>query len=465
VKAQFRILSGSRAGQTDVISKSEIVCGRHPSCDLQFDPEQDLDVSGRHAVIVRSEDAWTLRDLRSRNGTLVNGHPISADTRLDDTDQFQLGPGGPKVEFRTVADSVADTKPPTFTSSAGGAPRITSGANLPAPPPASLPRTGGKAMPARSAPRGGPSTTQRIRVEVAKQTRRFRRVSFVLAAILALAVGAFFFVTLQQERATEREIAAMRARTDSIVAAADQAVQTLRGQMAGLADALRQSQSQVQGLQGQLASAQATGDRSQIAQLRRQLDDASEVFRNVQAAARVDYASIYQANQKAVGMVFVEFENGGVFTGTAFAVRPDGVMFTNRHVVRGKDGTQTARRIGVQFADSRQVWPAHLLGVSTDVDLAAVRVTVGSPVPIIKGLADAAGRPGKTTLTAGIVSKVLPDQIQMDGYGAEGASGSPIFDRNGNVTAVLFGGEPGTNGRVVYGVPAAHVTRLLQSLN
>ena len=490
MKAQFRILSGSRAGQTDVFSKSEIVAGRHPSCDLQFHPEQDLDVSSRHALIVKTGQAWTVRDLQSRNGTLVNGHRINADTRLDDTDQIQLGPGGPKVEFRIVSDGVADTAPPAFTLAADAAARVTSGAAVPTPASGKPPDTGGRA-PAKAAPRSGGSTTQRIRVEVARQTRRFKRVSLTLAAILVIAVGAFFMVTQRQEQGREREIAAMRARTDSIVAAADEAVRTLQGQMAGLATALRQSQTEVQGLQTRLASAQVSGDRTQMAQLRRQLDDASEALRFQQAAALVDYNAIYQANQKAVGLVYVRFQNGEIFTGTAFAVRPDGVMITNRHVVRGKDGSQRPRDVAVQFADSKQVFKADVLATSNEVDLAAIKVNLAGLVPSVKGLTQTEGRPGdpvavigfplgldlpmlvagegrpvvKTTFTAGIVSKILPDQVQIDGYGAEGASGSPIFDRNGEVAAVLFGGEPGTNGRVVYGVPASYVVRLLQGLD
>lgn len=476
MKAQFRILSGSRQGQADVFSKTEIVAGRHPSCDLKFHPELDLDVSSRHAMFVKSGQAWTVRDLQSRNGVLLNGHRMLADTRIDDTDQIQLGAGGPRFEFRAVPDSVPDTPPPVFPSTADAHPRVTSGAAIPRP--ASVrPPTGSSV--------NRPSTTQRIRVEVAKQTRKFKWVIVGLAAVVVLAVGSVLVVS--QQRA--REVELLRARTDSVVRAADEAVRTLRGQMAGLADALRQSQSQVQGLQTQLVSAQAAGNRQQIAQLRRQLDDASEALRNQQAAAQVDYNAIYQANQRAVGMIYVRFDTG-VFTGTAFAVRPDGVMITNKHVVKGKDGTQTPREIAMQFADSRQVWPTRLLAVSNEVDLAVVQVTVGSRVQAVKGLAESAGRPGdpvavigfplgldlpmlnvgegrpivKTTFTAGIVSKVLPDQIQIDGYGAEGASGSPIFDKNGNVIAVLFGGEPGTSGRVVYGVPAPYVAKLLQSL-
>src|SRR5207249_1289067 len=45
------------------------------------------------------------------------------------------------------------------------------------------------------------------------------------------------------------------------------------------------------------------------------------------------------------------------------------------------------------------------------------------------------------TLTVGTASKVLPGVVQVDGYGAPGSSGSPIFNREGRVVAVLYGGE------------------------
>ena len=40
------------------------------------------------------------------------------------------------------------------------------------------------------------------------------------------------------------------------------------------------------------------------------------------------------------------------------------------------------------------------------------------------------------------LQKVLPDLVQLDGYGAQGASGSPIFDRNGQVVGIIAALSP-----------------------
>ena len=218
-----------------------------------------------------------------------------------------------------------------------------------------------------------------------------------------------------------------------------------------------------------------------------QLASATQALQYRQAAAQVDYRSIVSANQRAVAMVWVSFGGGEVFTGTAFAVRSDGTLITNRHVVAGPDGTRRPDSIAVRFADSRQTWRGRLLWISQEADLAAIKVDIRGGVPTVQGInsrpdtlrqGDPVAMIGfplgtdlpmlegfaSTTFTAGSVSKVLSNLIQIDGYGAEGASGSPVFDRNGLVVSVLYGGQAGTGGRIVFSIPSTYVARLLDVL-
>lgn len=471
MKLQLRILDGARAGVTGVFSGAEIALGRHPSCQLAFDPDADLAVSARHAVIVRDGGRWLVRDLGSRNGTLVNGHPIRSVTRLDDTDQIRLGADGPTLEVRLVPDATPDAAPPA---------------------PADGPRTpratdGGATAP----PRHGSSTTQRIRVEVGRQTRRLRVLSGVLLAALAGTGGYLVWQRRAGDAERERERAAMQARIDSILVASEEALGRLRGEVDGLAEALRTSREEIARLQSDLRRAEASGSSDEAQRLRAELAEAALAVGMQQAAALVDYRAIHEANYRAVAMVWAEFAPGDVQTGTAFAVRPDGILVTNRHVLRGPDGTRQPRRLAVQFTHSGQVWRATFLGASAQADLAALRVdgvrgevptipipdlpppvNPGDPVATIGfpfGTAlpmRAVGEGGliRATLTAGTVSKVLPDLVQIDGYGAQGASGSPVFERDGRLVGALYGGEPGSEGRIVYVVPVAAITSLLGDL-
>ncbi len=154
MKVQLKVIKGDQAGVTRVLSKERIAIGRHPESDLQFNPQTELEVSGRHAEIIRQDNRWFVRDLGSSNGTLVNGHRIQSDTKLDDTDQIRFGAAGPIIEFRLVADAIPDT------------------GEMPARPAPAAARASAGAAPARRS-----STTQRVRVEVARQTKRLRRIT------------------------------------------------------------------------------------------------------------------------------------------------------------------------------------------------------------------------------------------------------------------------------------------------
>lgn len=62
--------------------------GRDAESDLVL---LDEGVSRRHARVERREDAWLVMDVGSRNGTLLNGDPLSGVKRLKNGDLLKLG--------------------------------------------------------------------------------------------------------------------------------------------------------------------------------------------------------------------------------------------------------------------------------------------------------------------------------------------------------------------------------------
>jgi len=65
-----------------------VVIGRSPSSDIVID---EPFVSATHARYTLQGPALVLEDLKSTNGTLVNGHPISQPVTLRDGDEVQVG--------------------------------------------------------------------------------------------------------------------------------------------------------------------------------------------------------------------------------------------------------------------------------------------------------------------------------------------------------------------------------------
>lgn len=79
--------TGDRLLRRIVIDKPRLTIGRRPFNDVMLD---DLTVSGEHAVLHTAAGTSTLHDLRSRNGTLVNGAPVMQRT-LTDGDRIDIG--------------------------------------------------------------------------------------------------------------------------------------------------------------------------------------------------------------------------------------------------------------------------------------------------------------------------------------------------------------------------------------
>jgi S1-C subfamily serine protease len=290
-----------------------------------------------------------------------------------------------------------------------------------------------------------------------------------------------------QRAAADRERQSLLATIDSQLMASESALASLRGEMQNLARALGESEARVRETRGALERS-TPGDASEE-RLRRQLRSATEALARQQLAASLDFRSIEQMNRPAVALLFVETDDGEVATATAFAVRSDGALLTVRHVLAGADGKRVPRRIAVQFSDSEQFFPARIAGISPDADLAVVRVEniIGS-VPIIErfvtGNSIAMGQPaavigfplgGETDfdrvgqavarplVTAAIILTASESSVQLQGYGAAGASGSPVFDAEGSVAAVLVGGLSAGEPRLV-AIPAVVALRFLESV-
>jgi len=471
VSAQFKFLSGARVGQVETFRKAYIGLGRHPLSDVRCDAERDLDVSSRHAGIVRHGASFVLRDLGSTNGTFVNGARISGDVVLADGDVIGLGRNGPAVEFHILpGEAVVDTVPDAARASAE---RMSS------------PREQYAAV---AAPARRSSTAVRIAAELAHLHRRTK----VLIGLLVLVLAGFGLLQWQSAR-DAREVARLQARADSLEAEGQRLLTRLQTELASVRDALRQSQTEVGRLRAELATAGSSRDAGAVARLRAALDAAEIRQRGLAGAVAMDYRAISLKNQDAVALLVVQFSDSEIFSGTAFAADSQGTLVTNRHVLVGDDGNRQPRRIAIKFSGSRQWFAGRLVGVADSADVAVVKVEIRGGTPRVAGFAGEAralargdpvaiiGYPlgedlpmerigengviADPTLTVGTVSKALANVVQVDGFGAPGSSGSPIFDRTGRVAAVLYGGNRESQGKIIYAVPATQIVAYLKQLD
>jgi hypothetical protein len=75
-------------GRRMVVGRTGAVIGRSRDCDIVLG---DGNVSRRHAEVAPSESGWTVTDLNSTNGVLVNGRRISGSAQLQSGDRMELG--------------------------------------------------------------------------------------------------------------------------------------------------------------------------------------------------------------------------------------------------------------------------------------------------------------------------------------------------------------------------------------
>jgi pSer/pThr/pTyr-binding forkhead associated (FHA) protein len=118
------VLGGKHPGQEIAVQGSEFLVGRSPECKLR--PNSDM-VSRRHCMIAIGEGRATIRDLGSRNGTIVNNHKIAGEHELRTGDKIKIGP----LEFEVhLSTSVSGKKKPKVHSVQEAAARTVETATL-----------------------------------------------------------------------------------------------------------------------------------------------------------------------------------------------------------------------------------------------------------------------------------------------------------------------------------------------
>lgn len=98
------------------IDAAETIVGRNEQCEIWL---PDLLVSREHAIIVRSDATFLIRDLGSRNGTQLNGRPIQCDEELTEGAEVEIRPYRLKV-YSSAAGAIRETVNTNESTRTGG---------------------------------------------------------------------------------------------------------------------------------------------------------------------------------------------------------------------------------------------------------------------------------------------------------------------------------------------------------
>lgn len=281
------------------------------------------------------------------------------------------------------------------------------------------------------------------------------------------------------------------ARTDALEEALLTAQRSLSSELA-MGDSLRrQAEADLARMRAELDRARRESESnasmdSLLEAVRAAEQRADAIEAQMRAIRGFDLVSISQASQGAIGLVTV-FSHVGVFDGSGFVITASGYFITNRHVVLPEGSI--ADSVFVTMADQRSWRSATVVKVSDPsgpdlavlripgysgphlqkIDWTGTRMRQGEPAALIgfpAGMVAAldASRTGvvRTSMSAGIFSKVEPERVQFDGFTVSGSSGSPIFNASGEVVAVHRSGLREAAG-LGFGVPINELIPLLPS--
>lgn len=107
------VLTGKHKGKRVRLTDAETVIGRDEGAKIRVATHE---VSRQHCLLILSDAGVLVRDLGSRNGTFINGMPISEETPLKPGDTLTTGPmtfeleGGDPTKKPTTAINTSQGK-------------------------------------------------------------------------------------------------------------------------------------------------------------------------------------------------------------------------------------------------------------------------------------------------------------------------------------------------------------------
>lgn len=194
------------------------------------------------------------------------------------------------------------------------------------------------------------------------------------------------------------------------------------------------------------------------------------------------FAGVAERNSPAVVFIRAEFTltdaSGQVVmtearTGTGFVISGDGLIVTNRHLIRDWEynatpgaATGQTTKIDVVFPGQRRddaiAATVYKLSAGPETDIAILKITPPPDMPVVQGLEtepaqinqgediavigyplgmDLLNLTGsariETSLSTGVVSRVTPSMIQLNIRAYQGNSGGPVLNRRGRVIGIL----------------------------
>jgi len=114
----LKVLEGAKSGAKIAVKRADFIIGRSQKCHLCAGSSA---ISRQHCAILRDENRVAIKDLGSRNGTLVNGVKIEGEVELATGDEITVGPlkflvtisaginNVKKPEVKSVAEAVVRT--------------------------------------------------------------------------------------------------------------------------------------------------------------------------------------------------------------------------------------------------------------------------------------------------------------------------------------------------------------------